>query len=201
MSTSSAPRALPLAAVSLVAVLLAAPLRAESYTWTLDPASSKVTFLLDAFMHKVHGTASLVRGEVRFDDAGKAEGEIVVDASTAETGSEGRDRDMHAKVLESAKFKEIVLAVAGYQGKFDPVAPSKVTVEGRFRIHGSEHPLTIEMTLQPESAGAEKRLAATGAFTVPYVEWGMKNPSKAFLRVGKSVEVSIEARGALATGN
>jgi polyisoprenoid-binding protein YceI len=182
-------------------LLAAAPLRAESYTFTLDPASTKVTFLVDAFMHKVHGTASLVRGEVRFDAAGSASGEIVVDATTAQTGSEGRDKDMHVKVLESAKFKEIVLAVDGFEGSFDPAAPSKVTVKGRFRIHGAEHPVTIEMSLQPETAGAEKRLAATGAFTVPYVEWGLKDPSKAFLRVGKVAEVSLDARGALITGD
>ena len=127
-------------AALLAALLLAAPLRAESYTYRLDPAATKVTFLLDAFMHKVHGTASLTRGEVRFDDSGKAEGEIVVDATKAATGNDGRDQDMHTKVLESAKFKEIVLAVDGFEGKFDPAAPSKVTVKGRFRIHGVEHP-------------------------------------------------------------
>ena len=49
----------------LAVALLAAPLHAESYTLTLDPGSTKITFLLDAFLHKVHGTASLVRGEVR----------------------------------------------------------------------------------------------------------------------------------------
>jgi polyisoprenoid-binding protein YceI len=104
---------------------------------------------------------------------------------------------MHTKVLESAKFKEIVLAVDGFEGKFDPAAPSKVTVKGRFRIHGVEHPLTLELALKPDGAGAEKYLQATGTFTVPYVEWGLKDPSKAFLRVGKVVEVSIDAKGAL----
>jgi polyisoprenoid-binding protein YceI len=187
--------------VLLAALLAAAPLRAESYTFTLDPAATKVTFVVDAFLHKVHGTASLVRGEIRFDDAGSASGEIVVDAATAQTGSEGRDKDMHSKVLESAKFKEIVLAVEGFAGSFDPTAPSKVTVKGRFRIHGAEHPVTIEMSLQPETAGAEKRLAATGAFIVPYVEWGLKDPSKTLLRVGKVAEVSLDARGVLTSGD
>jgi hypothetical protein len=51
------------------------------------------------------------------------------------------------------------------------------------------------MTLKPDDGGAAKRLDATGSFSVPYVEWGMKNPSKPFLRVGKAVEVSVDAKG------
>ena len=187
-------------AFAIVSPLLAAPLHAESWVYRLDPATTKVTFLLDAFMHKVHGSAPLVRGEIRFDDSGQASGEIVVDATQASTGSEGRDKDMHAKVLESSSYAEIVLALDGFEGKFDPAAPSRVTVEGRFRIHGAEHPLTLEMSLTPEGAGAEKTLGATTTFTVPYVEWGMKDPSKAFLRVGKVVDVTIDARGALVAG-
>jgi polyisoprenoid-binding protein YceI len=188
------------AAAALAALLLAVPLRAESYVYRLDPASTKVTFLLDAFMHKVHGTAAVERGEVRFDDSGHAEGEIVVDATSAATGSDGRDKDMHAKVLESTTFKEIVLAVDGFEGRFDPAAPSKVTVKGRLRIHGAEHPISLELALAPASEGADRRLDASTTFTVPYVEWGLKDPSKAFLRVGKVVEVSIDAHGTLTPG-
>jgi polyisoprenoid-binding protein YceI len=193
-------RAAPI--VLALAVLLGGgrPLRAESYTLKLDPASTKVTFLLDAFLHKVHGTAPLAHGEIRFDSSGHAEGEIVVDATKADTGNDSRDEDMHTKVLESAMFKDIVLAVDSYQGKFDPAAPGKVTVVGRFRIHGAEHPVRLEMSLKPEGAGAGRRIAVTSTFSVPYVEWGMTDPSKAFLRVGKEVEVTVDAKGSLVEG-
>ena len=184
-------------AFPIAALLLAVPVHAESWVYRLDPATTKVTFLLDAFMHKVHGSAPLVRGEVRFDDNGQASGEIVVDATQAETGSDGRDKDMHAKVLESSKFGEIVLAIDGFEGKFDPAAPSQVTVKARFEIHGAEHPLSLDMKLAPEGAGAERKLGAATTFTVPYVEWGMKDPSKAFLRVGKVVDVTVDAHGSL----
>jgi len=189
--------ALRAAAAAACVLLLAPALHAESYTLRLDPATTKITFLLDAFLHKVHGTAPLERGEIRFDSSGAASGEIVVDATKAETGNDGRDRDMHTKVLESAKFEEIVLAIDGFDGKFDPAASSKVTVRGRFRIHGAEHPVRLEMALRPQGAGTTKRLDATTTFTVPYVEWGMTDPSKAFLHVGKDVEVTIDARGTL----
>jgi polyisoprenoid-binding protein YceI len=188
---------LPATLALVLTVLLGAPLRAASYTFTLDPAASKITFLLDAFLHKVHGTAPVERGEIRFDSTGHAEGEVVVDATKADTGNDSRDQDMHTKVLESAKYKDIVLTVDSYEGKFDPAAPSKVVVIGRFRIHGAEHPLRLDLSLKPAGAGTSRPLEATTTFSVPYVEWGMTDPSKAFLHVGKAVDVTIDAKGSL----
>jgi hypothetical protein len=35
----------------------------------------------------------------------------------------------------------------------------------------------------------------TSHFTVPYVKWGMKNPSTFVLRVNQSVDIEIQASG------
>jgi hypothetical protein len=40
-------------------------------------------------------------------------------------------------------------------------------------------------------------LRASGTLRVPYVEWGLEDPSNLFLRVAKQVEVRLEAQGAL----
>jgi polyisoprenoid-binding protein YceI len=188
---------------TLALLALAGAGAAGTYTFQLDPQATEVRFLLDAFLHKVHGTAALERGEIRFDDrSGEAEGEVVVDAAAAQTGNEKRDRDMHVKVLESEQYPDIVLVVDGYEGHFDPATPSEVVVKGRLRLHGDEHPVRLEMVLEPEGeggAGGAQRLTAVTTFMVPYVAWGMKNPSKPFLRVAKEVEVTIEAVGDLLT--
>jgi hypothetical protein len=66
---------------------------------------------------------------------------------------------------------------------------SQVQVHGVFRIHGSDHevmlPLQIEM--------ADSRATAKIHFTIPYVKWGLKNPSTFFLRVSDKVDIDIAA--------
>jgi hypothetical protein len=39
------------------------------------------------------------------------------------------------------------------------------------------------------------RLMATADFDVPYVKWGLRNPSTLFLRVNDTVPIQIDAVG------
>jgi hypothetical protein len=54
-------------------------------------------------------------------------------------------------------------------------------------IHGADHEIAVP--LQVEISGGQ--YTASGSFLVPYVKWGMKNPSKTLLRVSENVEITI----------
>lgn len=163
-------------------------MHAEEIALRIDPAQTSVQFKLGATLHSVRGTFQLKRGNIRYDDAtGAASGEIAIDAASGQSGNSDRDRDMHAKVLESPRYPEIVFRPAKVSGKVDGRGSSRIILIGLISIHGAEH--EISLPLQVDTAGG--RYTALGAFTVPYVKWGMKNPSKAFLRVSENVEVTI----------
>jgi len=177
-----------------LAALFAAPAAGEEVTVRLDPAKSRIGFTLGATLHTVHGSMKLTRGEVRFDpESGAAEGRIVVDARSAETGNRDRDADMHAKVLESGRFSDIVLAVERIEGGFQPKGTSRLTLHGQLSIHGRSHRVSLPAEVTVEGG----RVTAKLEFTVPYVEWGMKDPSKFLLSVAKVVKVTVEAQGTL----
>lgn len=168
---------------------------AREYVYRLETEASEVTFALNAFLHKVHGGFAVSEGEVRFDPAcGEASGEIIVDATSGDTGNKKRDRDMHRKVLESEAYPRIVLDILGFRGDLSLDVPSEVEVDARLRIHGAEHSLSLPVRLEPMEGG---RLRAETSFVVPYVEWGMKNPSTLFLRVAKEVTVTIDVIGTI----
>jgi polyisoprenoid-binding protein YceI len=184
---------LPLIVV-LVAALGALPSFAEEQTLVLEPDASEVRFTLGATLHTVHGTIRLQRGEIRFDTArGSAAGQVVLDVRSAETGNAKRDRDMHRKVLESEQYPEIAFLPQAIRGDLPSSGAGELTLSGSIRIHGTEHPLELPVRVHRE----DERITATVEFVLPYVEWGMKDPSKLFLRVKKFLDVTLEVTGTL----
>jgi len=170
---------------SIVLILFAftASLLGQETVLELDPAQTQVQFTLSDVMHTVHGAFKLKRGTVRYDFAtGKSSGEIVIDAQSGNSGSDARDKRMHKNILESDRYPEIAFIPDHVEG-----AMAKATIHGTFRIHGKDH----EMMLVVETAAAGDRLNVSTRFVIPYVEWGMKNPSKLFLRVGDKVNMML----------
>ena len=156
----------------------------------LDPAQSKVEFTLGDVLHTVHGTFQLTAGTVHFDPAsGKASGELVVDARSGDSGSKARDKRMHANILESEKYPQVTFKPDHFEGHVAPEGKSEVKVHGMFSIHGTEHEVTAPAEVDVN--GGVYRFSA--AFDVPYVKWGMKNPSTLFLRVSDTVQIKISS--------
>ena len=185
-------------AVVLLAFVLfpARALHAQQLQFDLDPSQTQVNFTLGASLHTVHGSFKLKAGRISFDSkTGVAAGEVVVDATSGETGIDARDRKMHREVLESPRYPEIVFVPERVEGTIAPGAPFSVRVSGKIRIHGGEHEVTIAAQVEP-SAG---QLIATAQFTVPYQDWGLKNPSTFLLRVSNEVDVEVHVVGRLST--
>lgn len=172
--------------------LLLIPVLAFAGTQTpfdIAPSQAQVTFTLGDVLHTVHGTFALKHAALRFDpETGSAGGEIVVDATSGNSGSAARDRRMHANILESAKFPEIVFRPGHVEGRIAADGASDATLHGVFSIHGAGHEIAVPIHVD----AANGRYATTAHFTIPYVKWGMKNPSTFLLRVSDKVEIDVK---------
>lgn len=178
-----------------VFTLLAASASAQSspakMTFRFDPAATTIRWTLKGFLHTVHGTFQLKSGLIAIDeDAGTADGEVIVETGSAESGNDGRDDRMKKDVLESTKYPEAIFHPEKITGVVRSGETQTVTVEGTFTIHGADHPLF----LQVETLLKDGKLTAKTNFMVPYVAWGMKDPSTLMLRVGKDVQVRVDAQ-------
>lgn len=169
-----------------------APSRALLFS--VDPSTSTVHFTLPTTLHTVHGTFALKRGSIEFDPAtGKADGEIAVDATSGESGNGSRDKRMHREILESARYTEIVFRPDRVIGVVRLSGSSNVQVHGMFNLHGTDHEVTIPIAI--EFSGNTWK--GNASFDVPYIDWGLKNPSNFVLKVNHTAEVSLELSGSL----
>lgn len=161
---------------------------------SVDPSQSAIHWSLGSSLHTVHGTFALKKGSMQLDLAtGKASGEIVADATSGKSGNDGRDRKMHKDVLESGRFSEVIFRPDRITGKLDKQGESTVQMHGILVLHGSEHELTVPV--QANIAG--DHWTGSSKFSVPFVEWGLKNPSTWLLKVEHSVMIDLELKGAV----
>ncbi|HLJ44853.1 MAG TPA: YceI family protein [Bryobacteraceae bacterium] len=187
-------RWLPFSLVPLALGLTA--LYAADSTLQLDPAQTEVHFTLPSTLHTVHGTFKLKKGAIHFDPAtGEASGSIVIDATSGESGNGSRDERMHKSILESGKYTEITFSARKFTGTLAPEGDSQVDVQGVFNLHGADHDMTL--TVKVHRTGDQ--LTATTHLVIPYVKWGLKNPSTFVLRVNDKVELDIHASGRVGT--
>jgi len=188
----SLPTRVFLCAVFLTAPLLHAQSAQQAVTMHINPAATEIHWTLNGNMHTVHGTFKLKGGLITFDPTtGAAQGEILVDVQSGESGNHSRDTRMHQEILESGKYPQAIFHPEKVTGLVKSGSTETVTVDGTFTLHGKDHPMRLDTKVQVNGHDA----VATTHFTVPYVEWGMKDPSNFLFRVDKTVDVDVTAKG------
>lgn len=184
--------------LSLLLLTVAAPSFGADETLQLDTTKSKLTFLLGATGHDVEGTLVLEGGTVVFDrEKGTASGEIRIDAAKTVTGSGSRDKTMHNDVLLSAKFPKILFKPEKLEGQLAASGKSKIGLRGKVSLIGVEH----EILLPTEVDITGNRVMATSSFQIPFLAWGLKDPSILFLKVEKELTVTLKIEGELLRAN
>jgi polyisoprenoid-binding protein YceI len=174
----------------------ASPATAQQVAVTLDPAATQIHFTLNATLHTVHGAFKLKSGQIQWDRAtGHASGSIVIDATSGNTDNSSRDKNMHTQVLESAKFPEITFTPSQIKGAFSKEGTSELAATGVIRLHGQDHDQTLNLAVQTAANGTWQ---ASTQFPVPYVQWGIKDPSTFLLHVADTVNVEIRASATVA---
>lgn len=157
---------------------------------TFEPESTTIHWTLGATMHAVHGTFRLKSGLVHLDlDTGAMTGSLVIDATSGESGNSTRDHKMHQSILESSQYQTITFRPIRLNGTFQRNRPQTLTLDGVMNLHGQDHPLQLTVILRPNSTA----ISVVTHFDVPYVQWGLKDPSTFVLRVAKEVSIDIEA--------
>ncbi len=164
--------------------------------YQISPAKSKVAFDLGGF-HEVNGIFQVTSGQITFNKStGKMTGSIVVSADSGNSGDSARDNVMKKNELHVSKFPQITFAPTQFTGTLNASGESTLEVHGTFTLIGKPHAIVVPMTVEVSG----NQCAAHGIFTLPYVSWGMKQPSMMFMKEAKDVKIDVTFEGTLSEG-
>jgi hypothetical protein len=175
-------------AVFALAVILAPAALAQHQTFAANPDASEVKMTLNTTHEVVNGTFHIQSGSIEFDrSASKMSGSVVVLAGSGKTGNDSRDKKMNKDILKVDQFATVSFAPGGYNGTIAASGNSTIQVSGVFTLLGTGHDLTIPMQIHIDGSKA----TAKAHFVVPYVQWGLKNPSFMFWKAENDVAIDL----------
>jgi len=98
-----------------------------------------------------------------------------------------RDGEMKDSILEVERYPEITFTPQQAESQSASRGEFPATIRGILTLHGKPHEITLSMMVQ--SSG--DRFTATTRFAVPYVAWGLENPSILVFRCADTVYVDV----------
>jgi polyisoprenoid-binding protein YceI len=179
------------------AVLVLAPIftpaaLAQHQTFAVNPDASEVKMTLNTTHEVVNGTFHIQSGSIEFDRGNpKMSGSVAVLAGSGKTGNDGRDKKMNKDILRVDQYTTVTFAAKIYTGTIAPSGDSTIQVSGVLTLLGTPHDLTIPMQIHIDGSTAK----ATAQFVVPYVQWGLKNPSFMFWKAENDVAIVLNLVG------
>jgi YceI-like domain len=179
-------------AVLAVAVMLAPAAFARHQTFAVNSDASEVKMTLNTTHEVVDGTFHIQSGSIEFDrSAPKMSGSVVVLADSGKTGNDSRDKKMNKDILKVDQFATVSFAPKAYSGTIADSGDSTIQVSGVFTLLGTGHDLTISMQIHIDGSKATAR----AKFVVPYVQWGLKNPSFLIWKAENDVAIDLSLIG------
>ena len=181
-------------AVLALAVILAPAALAQRQTLVVNPDASEVKMTLKTTHELVSGTFHIQSGSIEFDPgAPKVSGSVVVLAGSGKTGNDSRDKKMNKDILQVEQHATVSFEPKSYAGAIAPSGDSTIQVTGIFTLLGTPHEITIPILVHLEGATA----TAKAHFVVPYIQWGLKDPSFLFWKADKEVAIDLSLTGRL----
>ena len=179
-------------AVFALAALFASAALAQHSTFSINPDASEVKMTLNTTHEVVHGTFHIQSGSIEFDLSNpKLSGSVAVLAGSGKTGNGSRDKKMNKEILQVEQHTTVSFEPKSYAGAIAPSGDSTIQVAGIFTLLGTPHEITIPMLVHLEGAAA----TAKAHFLVPYILWGLKDPSLLFWKADKDVAIDLSLTG------
>ena len=181
-------------AVVALALILAPAALSQRQTFVVNPDASEVKMTLKTTHELVNGTFHIQSGSIEFDrSTPKMSGSVVVIAGSSKTGNDSRDKKMNKEILQVEQHATVSFEPKSYAGAIAQSGDSTIQVTGTFTLLGTPHELTVPMLIHLDGTAASVK----AHFAVPYIQWGLKDPSFMFWKADKDVAIDLSLAGRL----
>ncbi|QMV19088.1 YceI family protein [Granulicella sp. 5B5] len=181
-------------ALFALAVMLAPAALGQRQTFAVNPDASEVRMTLKTTHEIVNGTFHVQSGSIEFDHGNpRMSGSVVVLAASGKTGNDSRDKKMKNDILHVEQYATVMFEPKSYTGAIAASGDSTIRVMGIFTLLGTPHEMTIPMVVHLDGSSA----TAKADFVVPYVQWGLKNPSFLIWKADNDVAIDLMLTGRL----
>lgn len=178
--------------VFALAVTLAPAALAQHRTFVVTPETSEVRITLKTTHELVKGSFHVQAGSIEFDTGAPImSGSVVVLCGSGKTGNDMRDKKMYKDILKVEQHATVSFEPKTYTGAIASSGDSTISVSGIFTLLGTPHEITIPMVVHLDGATA----TAKAHFVVPYVQWGLKNPSFLIWKAENDVAIDLVLTG------
>lgn len=179
------------AAFALCILLIPAAL-GQHKTFVVNSDASQVMMTLHTTHEIVKGNFRIQSGSISFDqNSANMSGSVVVLAGSGKTGNNSRDKRMDKAILKVDEYTTVSFMPKSYAGTIAIPGDSNIQVSGVFTLLGNPHDVTIPMQIHID----ESQATAKAHFVVPYVQWGLKNPSFLFWKADNDVTIDLNLVG------
>jgi len=181
--------------VAALALIFAPAALAQHQAFAVNPDASEVKMKLNTTHEVVNGTFHVQSGSIEFDrSAMKISGIVIVASGSGKTGNDSRDKKMKREILKVDQYTTVSFAPRTYSGTITVSGESTIQVTGVFTLLGTPHDLTIPIQIHIDGTKA----TAKAQFVVPYVQWGLKNPSFLIWKAENDVAIDLNLVGNMA---
>jgi hypothetical protein len=161
-------------------------------TFVVNPETSEVKMTLKTTHEVVNGTFHVQSGTIEFDPGSTAmSGSVVVAAGSGKTGNDSRDKKMHNDILVVEQHATVSFEPRSYSGAIAASGDSAIQVTGIFTLLGMPHSIAVPVVVHVEGPAATVK----AHFVVPYIQWGLKDPSFLFWKADKEVAIDLALSG------
>jgi polyisoprenoid-binding protein YceI len=181
-------------AAALAPAALGSAALAQYQNFIVNPDACEVKITLNTTQEIVNGAFRVQSGSIEFDrSTPKMLGSVVVLAGSGETGNDSRDKKMNKDILKVEQYATVSFEPKTYTGVIALSGDSTIQVTGIFTLLGTPHEISVPILVHLESATA----TAKAHFVVPYVQWGLKNPSFFIWKADNDVAIDLFLAGRL----